>query len=178
MTPPGSNPSAPSQARLVAFIVASTICFGCASSNVNPPVARANTGYVDIFDPEGGSRSWSIESPGGNRSFYTEYKPHTGIVRLALSPGSYDLGIAVLNTAISKPPAVKVQVHNGQLTPIRVSLVEEGATAVDRKHTQVPGRYLRRTKITAEETHSHRLEAEVLPPIPYRPKEQVPYASK
>jgi len=156
----------------------STICIGCASSNVNPSAARSNTGYVDIFDPEGGSWSWSIENPGGGSSFYTEYRPQTGIVRIALSPGSYDLGIAVLNTAISKPPAVKVQVHDGQLTPIRVSLLEEGATAVDRKHTQVPGRYLRRTKITADETHSHRLEAEVLPAIPYRPKEQVPYAFK
>lgn len=145
---------------------------------MNPPKARSSTGYIDIFDPEGGSWSWSIENPSGGRSFYTEYTPHTGIVRLALSPGTYDLGIAILNTAISKPPVVKVHVVDGQLTPIRVSLLEEGATAVDRTHTQVPGRYLRRTKITAEETHSHRLEAEVLPVIPYRPKEQVPYAFK
>jgi hypothetical protein len=157
-------------------MVVSTIYLGCASPNVNPPAARANTGYVDIFDPEGGSWSWSIENPHGGRSIYTEYRPQTGIVRIALSPGSYDLGIAILNTAISKPPAVKVQVHDGQLTPVRVLLAEEGATAVERMHTQVPGRYLRRTKITAEQTHSHRLEAEVLPAIPYRPKEQVPYA--
>jgi hypothetical protein len=141
-------------------------------------VARANTGYVDIFDPEGGSWSWSIEDPSGGRSFYTQYSPHTGIVRLAMSPGVYEMGIAILNTPISKPPAVKVQVLGGLVTPVQVSLLEEGATAVDRKHSQVPGRYLRRTKITADETKSHRLEAEVLPAIPYRPKEQVPYAFK
>ena len=167
-----------SHTRLFAFILLSTICLGCASRNVNPRAARTNTGYVDIFDPEGGSWSWSIENPRGGPSFYTEYKPHIGIVRLALSPGSYELGIAILNTAISKPPAVTVQVVNGQLTPVRVSLSEQGATALDRKHTQVPGRYLRRTKITGDQTQSHRLEAEVLPSIPYRPKEQVPYAFK
>jgi hypothetical protein len=172
------RPSLPLHARLAALILVSTICLGCASSNVNPPMARANTGYVDIFDPEGGSWSWSIEDPRGGPSFYTEYKPQTGIVRLALSPGSYEFGIAILNTAISKPPAIKVQVVNGQLAPVRVLLSEEGATAVERKHTQVPGRYLRRTKITGDKTQIHRLDAEVLPSIPYRCKEQVPYAFK
>src|SRR6185436_5258972 len=102
---------------------------------VNPTAARANTGYVDIFDPEGGLWSWSIENPRGGRSFYTEYRPQTGILRLAMSPGVYEMGFAILNTPISKPPAVKVPVVDGQLTPVRVLLSEEGATAVDRKYT-------------------------------------------
>jgi hypothetical protein len=145
---------------------------------VNPTAARANTGYVDIFDPEGGSWSWSIENPHGGCSFYTEYRPQPGIVRIALSPGPYELGIAILNTAISKPPAVKVQIVDGQLTPVRVRLSNQGTNQFRREHTQLPGRYLRRTKITSDEAQTHRVEAEVLPSIPYRPKEQVPYAFK
>jgi hypothetical protein len=172
------RPSFPPQSQLIAFILVSTICIGCASRNVNPAAARANTGYVDIFDPEGGSWSWSIEDPRGGRSFYTEYKPKSGIVRIAFSPGSYELGIAILNTAISKPPAVKVHVADGQLTPVRVRLSEEGTGQIRREHTPGPGRYLRRTKITSEETQSFRIEADVLPSIPYRPKAQVPYALK
>ncbi len=166
------------QTQLISFILVSTVCLGCASHNVNPRLARANTGYIDIFDPEGGAWSWSIEDPGSGQSFYTEYKPETGIVRLAMSPGVYELGIAILNTSISKPPAVKVRVVDGQLTPVRVRLSEGETNQVRREHTQIPGRYLRRTKITAEDTQSVRIEADVLPSIPYCPKEQVPYALK
>jgi hypothetical protein len=139
-------------------------------------VARLNTGYVDIFDPEGRSFSWDIRDARSQHSLYREFRPQSGIVRLALSPGAYGLTITVLNTVISDPATVQVQVLDGQLTPIRVRLSEEGTTQVQRTHTPVPGRYTRRTKITAEETQSFRLDADVLPSIPYRPREQVPYA--
>jgi hypothetical protein len=109
---------------------------------------------------------------------YTEFKPRTGIVRLALSPGAYEMTITILNTTISEPAIVQVQVVDGQLTPVRVRLSEDGTTQVQRTHTQVPGRYTRRTKITADEARSFRLDADILPPIPYYPKEQVPYALK
>jgi hypothetical protein len=107
---------------------------------------------------------------------YSEFKPRTGIVRLALSPGAYELTITILNTTISGPAIVQVQVVDGQLTPVQVRLSEEGTTRLERAHTQVPGRYTRRTKITAEETQTFRIDANVLPPMPYCPKEQVPYA--
>jgi hypothetical protein len=99
-------------------------------------------------------------------------------VRLALSPGSYELSIAILNTTISKPATVQVQAVDGQLTPVRVRLSEEGPTQIQRTHTPLPGRYTRRTKITAEETQAFRLDADVLPSIPYRPKEHAPYVLK
>jgi hypothetical protein len=151
---------------------------GCASHNANPHAARANTGYVDIFDPEGRSFSWDIKDVRHQRPLYTEYQPQSGIVRLSLAPGPYELSITILNTVISEPATVDVRVADGQLTPVRVRLSEAGTTQVDRKHTQVPGRYTRRTKIAAEETQRFRLEAEVLPSIPYLAKEQVPYALK
>jgi hypothetical protein len=131
---------------------------------------------VDIYDPENRAFSWEIQDVRNQRSLYTEYKVEGGIVRLALAPGSYELKITVFNTAISKPATIEVPVVDSQLTPVRVRLVEDGSTQVDRKQTQVPGRYTRRTKINVEETQSFRLEADVLPSIPYTPKEQVPYA--
>jgi hypothetical protein len=166
----------PHQVQRIPFILALGTCLGCASHNVNPHAARPNTGYVDIFDPDGRSFSWDIRQVHGHRSLYTEFKPQSGIVRLALSPGEYNLTITILNTVLSEPATVQVQVLDGQLTPIRVRLSEEGTTQVQRTHTPVPGRYTHRTKVTAEETQSFRLDGDVLPSIPYRPKGQVPYA--
>jgi hypothetical protein len=171
-------PSLTLRAQLIPFIFLPTLWLGCASQNINPHAARSETGYVDIFDPEGRAFSWDIRNARGGRSLYTEFKPRTGIVRLALSPGAYELTITILNTTISEPAIVQVQVVDGQLTPVRVRLSEEGITQVQRAHTQVPGRYTRRTKITAEEAQTFRINADVLPPMPYRPKEQVPYALK
>jgi hypothetical protein len=172
------RPSPGLTAQLVIFILASTIWPGCASHNVDPPVARAQTGYIDIFDPEGRALSWEIRDVRGQRSLYTEYKAKSEIVRLALPPGSYALKITVLNAAISNPATSEVQVVDGKVTPVRVRLLENGTTQVESKHTQVPGRYTRRTKITVDETQNFRLEAEALPSIAYSPKEQVPYALK
>jgi hypothetical protein len=165
-----------SHTQLIAFILWSTLWLGCASHNVNPPIAQSHTGYVDIFDPEGRTFSWEIKDVRQQRPLYTEYKPQSGIVRLPLPPGSYELSIRILNTAISEPATVHVQVRDGQLTPVKVRLSEEGTSQIERKHTQLPGHYTRRTKITADETQSFRLEADVLPLVPYRTKEQAPYA--
>ena len=164
-------------APISTFILASTLWLGCAS-NVNPRVAQPNTGHVDFFDPEGRSFSWDIRDVRSQRPLYKEFKPNPGIVRLALSPGFYKLTISILNTVISKPATIDVQVVDGQVTPVRVRLAEEGTIAIERRHTQAPGRYLRRTKITSDESQSFRLEADILPSILYRPKEQVPYALK
>ena len=166
------------QTQVFTFILASTIWAGCASHNVNPHAARPHTGYVDIFDPEGREFSWDIHDARQQRSLYTEYEPQGGIVRLALSPGPYQLKINILNTVVSKPATIEAQAVDGQVTPVRIQLADEGSTEVERKHSQVPGRYLRRTKITGDENQSFRLEAQVLPSIPYCPKEQVPYALK
>jgi hypothetical protein len=143
---------------------------------VNPHTAQPDTGYIDIFDPEGRAFSWDIKDVRQHRSLYTEYKPQSEIIRLSLSPGSYDLSIRILNTAISEPATVHVQVRDGQLTPVKVRLSGEGTTQIERKHTPLPGHYTRRTKIIADETQIFRLDGDVLPSIPYRPREQVPYA--
>ena len=97
------------QAQLFTFILASTIWAGCASRNVNPHAAQPHTGYVDIFDPEGREFSWDIHDARQQRSLYTEYKPQSGIVRLALAPDSYQLTINILNTVISKPATIEAQ---------------------------------------------------------------------
>jgi len=147
-------------------------------SQCEPAWAQPHTGYVDIFDPEGREFSWDIHDARQQRSLYTEYKPQSGIVRLALAPDSYQLTINILNTVISKPATIEAQAVDGQVTPVRIQLADEATAEVERKHAQVPGRYLRRTKITGDENQSFRLEAQVLPSIPYCPKEQVPYAMK
>ena len=133
---------------------------------------------MDIFDPEGREFSWDIHDARQQRSLYTEYKPQSGIVRLALSPGPCQLKINILNTVVSKPATIEAQAVDGQVTPVRIQLADEATAEVERKHTQVPGRYLRRTKITGDENQSFRLEAQVLPTIPYCLKELVPYALK
>lgn len=171
-------PSIQALVQLVSFVFVLTMWLGCASGNVNPATARPQTGYVDIYVAEGGAFTWEIRDVRGQRSLYTEYTPKSEIVRLALSPGSYELTISILNTLISKPATTEVQVAEGQVTPVRVRLVEEGTAQIENKHTQVPGRYTRRTKITVDQSQSFRLDADVLPAISYAPKERVPYALK
>lgn len=164
--------------QFICFILLPIAWSGCVSRNVNPKVARAHTGYVDIYDPEDRALSWEIKDVETGRSIYTEYKPKSGIVRLALLPGSHKLNINILNRVISKPAIVELQVSDGKVTPVPVRLVQQGTAQTDTKKTLLPGRYLRRTKIELQETQNFHLGADVLTPIPYCSKTQVPYVLK
>ena len=62
--------------RLCLFLALIT---GCASPNVNPPQARAKTGYVDFYADSSGELSWEVarfdDRTQGFRSVFSELEP-------------------------------------------------------------------------------------------------------
>lgn len=158
---------------------------GCATGNVNPPKARANTGYVDFHAGASAELSWEV-SRWDDRSrdfdliFWDLDPPPGGILRLAFAPGRHRLRVAFLNCVIKKPVEVEVEVQDGKILPVRVTLTEAGTTVVETKSQErggtAFGRYGRRTKFSSEEMVMYDISAVPAPTVAYQPRERMPYA--
>ena len=158
---------------------------GCASPNVNPPQARAKTGYVDLYADSSGELSWQValfDPPTqGFRSVFSEFEPPPGrALRLAFPPGHYRFRVTFMNCVVREPGLVEVDVKDGLITPVHVALIPDGTTQVETKETRVggtfKGRYGRGTKFGSDESAMYRVSAEPKPAVPYQVKEQMPYA--
>ncbi len=161
------------------------IIAGCSTPNVNPPSPRANTGYVDFYTDADLELSWEVkraEEPGGElRTVYSELKPVTGtILRLATPPGSYQFQVWFMNQATEGPQTVAVQVENGRITPVHVTLKPAGSTSVDQKEYGFRGsakRYGRGTKFITEQNQVYQVGLLTQPLQSYQPKERMAYFS-
>lgn len=158
---------------------------GCATPNVNPPQARANTGYVDFYADSSGELSWEVarfdgRSQSFNRVFSELDPPSGGVLRLAFAPGRHRLRVTFLNRVITKPADVEVEVPDGKITPVRVTLTEAGVALVQTREENrggtAKGRYGRRTKIGSDETAMYSLSAVADVPVAYQLKERMSYA--
>lgn len=160
---------------------------GCATRNVNPPQARAHTGYADFYAEPAGDLCWEVarfdeHAQAYKRLFSRLEPPQGGVLRLALAPGHHRLRVTFLNCVISKPAEVEVEVIDGKITPVRVTLTEAGTRSV-RTQTDTRGRteygpYGRRTKISSEEAVLYDISAVAAPSVAYEVKEQMPYARR
>ena len=153
---------------------------GCATPNVNPPQARANTGYVDFQADPSAELCWDVarfdDRTQDFKSVFSELDPLAdGVLRLAFAPGHYRLRVTFLNRVITQPAEIEVEVQDGKITPVRVTLTETGTAFVQTKETSrggtAKGRYGRRTKIDTDETVMSGLSAVADPPMPYQVKE-------
>ena len=158
---------------------------GCATSNVNPPQARAHTGYVDFYADSSGELLWQVERRADRtqefESVFAEYEPPPGrVLRLAFAPGHYHFRVTFLNRVVRGPGRVDVEVKDGLITPVPVTLIPDGTILVQQKEQQVGARargsYGWRNKYSVEETPILRLSAEAQAPRPYQVKERMPYA--
>jgi hypothetical protein len=158
---------------------------GCASPNVNPPQARANTGYVDFHADSSEELNWQVarcdDRTGAFQHVFSELKPpQDGFLRLAFAPGPHRLQITFLNRVIVKPAEVEVEVQDGRITPVRVTLTAAGVSQVRTREENVGGvgsrRYGRHAKIGADETARYDISAVADPPVAYQPKGRMPYA--
>jgi hypothetical protein len=170
---------------LTALAVVSLFVTGCASPNVNPPHARAKTGYVDFYADSSGELSWQVarfdDRTQDFRSVFSEFEPPPGrALRLAFPPGHYRLRVTFMNRVVREPGLVEVEVKDGMITTVRVQLTEAGETTVETKQTSVGGtaygRYGRRTKFSNDEAATYRVSAEANEPMSYQVKERMPYA--
>ena len=170
---------------LLTFAVLALWFSGCATRNVNPPQARANTGYVDFHADASGDLCWEVarfdDRTQSFKSVFSELKPQPGgIARLAFAPGRHRLRVTFLNRVIRKPAEIEAEVQDGKITPVRVTLTEAGVAQVETKETSrggtAYGRYGRRTQIGSDETTMYSLSAVADPPMSYQLKERMSYA--
>lgn len=160
------------------------IAFGCKSANVNPRKAKTNTGYVDFYSRSDAQLSWDVrksKATGHFKKVFWNVKPvPDDVLRVAFSPGQYRFRVTFLNRVTTKPAEVEAKVENGKITPIEATLTEAGSTFVQSKETSrgntFYGRAGRRTKINSEETVRYDISAIAEEPVPYQPRQQMPYA--
>ena len=158
---------------------------GCATQNVNPPQARANTGYVDFHADPSGELSWEVarfdDRTQNLRILFSDLQPPPGgILRLAFAPGHYRLRVTFLNRIISQPAEVGVEVKDGMITPVQVALVSDGTALVERREQRVGptvrGHYRSNIKLSSDESTLYRISAGVDALMPYQVKERTVYA--
>lgn len=173
--------------NLLLLSVLLIIATGCASSNINSPTSRANTGYVDLYSQSDTDLCWDVQvsRPSGAdfKTVFSDVKPvEGGVLRLAFAPGHHALRITFLNRVITKPALVDVEIENGKITPLAVTLTESTPTTVVSKQTIIGGspslRGGRQNRVNTDETVMYDISAVSATRVSYQPKEQMPYAQK
>jgi hypothetical protein len=156
---------------------------GCASPNVDPPTPKAHTGYVDFFaDDE--NLYWQvdqIQADGKTKPVFSRFAPlDEHILRLGFAPGHYRFRVTFMNHAIRKPGVVEVDVRDGMITPVQVTLVDVGEALVQTKEVQggatYYGRYGRNTRIRDNPNVMYQVNLASGPVHAYKPKDAMPYA--
>jgi len=168
---------------LIFFFLSAVIMLaaaGCASLNVNPPSAQAGMGYVDFYCDDAEGLYWDITDTKTNKKVFYDFNPfNETILRVALKPGDYQLNVNVLNHAINKTATADVEVREGRITPVTVTMWPAGSENVQTINTFVGGtyfgRYGRSTHISTAESTTYDILAEPRPQLPYQPKEQMSY---
>ena len=163
---------------LVIFLLAvssTLLAGGCASSNVNPAVARHDTGYADFYVSDTNNLYWDVTDMTSEKKVFSEFSPlRDSILRLAFKPGKYQFQVTFQNRVIAAPGTAEVDVRDGMVTPVMVTLQPIGATVV-RSRSSYYGRLGRTSKVNQTETVNYKIAAEPQPPLPYQPKERMPY---
>ncbi len=166
---------------LLALALLGWLAGGCASPNLNPASARARTGYVDFYAVNADDLSWDITDVKRDKKVFYEFDPvKESILRLAFKPGQYQLRVTFLNHAIVVPGVADVEVRDGMVTPVTVTLLPAGTALVETRSGSAGatyyGRYGRRTRIRDEKAASFEVSAEPQAPVPFQPRAQMPYA--
>ena len=155
----------------------------CSTTNLNPASPKANTGYVDFYTDSSLDLIWQVKRGDGRagelRTIFSDYEPVQGtILRLAASPGGQEFQVWIVNRITTGPQELKVQVEDGKITPVHVTLTSIGTNYVQNKvfgfRPSAKG-YGRGTKITREEEQVYQVASVAEKAQPYRVKEQMPY---
>lgn len=170
--------------ELLILMVGACLCAGCASHNVNPPVARANTGYVDFYTGIEDGLNWEVARFDGHAGKYvvvlSAFRPlPDGVLRLAFPPGKHQLRATFLNCVVREPSVLEVNVVAGMVTPVHVVLTEDGVTLVQGREPNASRSAKdggRQAGYNADESVMNRISTVVNASMPYRVKAQMPYA--
>jgi hypothetical protein len=173
------------RAAVTALCLAWLDLTGCSTPNVNPTTPRAHTGYIDFYTDSDMGLSWEVkradERTGEMRTVFSEFNPVPGtILRLAAPPGKHRFQVWFTNQVTEGPQTVEVQVADGKVTPVHVTLAPVGSTSVERKTYGFRGSakgYARGTKIVSGQNEVFQIGATAGLPQAYGPKEAMPYWS-
>ncbi len=152
---------------------------------MNPPTARAETGYVDFYTDVDLGLSWEVKrapEPGGEMQVvFSQFEPVQGnILRLSATPGAYRFEVWFNNQVTTGPQVVRVQLANGQVTPVHVTLTPAGSTLIDVKEYSFRGStkgYARGTKIHRQENEMQQIGLSAEDSRAYQPRERMAYFS-
>jgi hypothetical protein len=140
---------------------------------------------VDFHADPGCVLWWEVERFNeGAQSFnsvVSEFKPpHAGVLRLAFPPGRFRLRVTFLNRVIAKPAEIEIEVQDGRIIPVRVTLTAAGVVYVrteqESRGGTAKGRYGRRTRFGSDESVSYSVSAVAASPVTYQPKARMSYA--
>ena len=167
--------------RLLTLAALALWVSGCATPNLDPASARPRTGYVDFYAVNADDLCWDITDVPRDKKIFYEFNPvKEPVLRLAFKPGRYQLRVTFLNHAVTVPGVADVEVQDGRVTPVTVTLLPAGTALVETRSGQLGGtyygRYGRRTKIGSSEAAAYEVSAEPQPPVPFQPRAQMPYA--
>ena len=151
---------------------------GCATSDVDPPAARAGRGYVDLYTLPKTEAWWKVDVFDPGRQSYKEFSaqfkaPGEGVFRIEARPGRHKARVSFVNQAIEAPAEVEVEVREGMITPVQVSINQGDSTYV-----RVVGdraRDVHRNKVTDYQQERWRISAVAQPFIPYTAKQNTAY---
>jgi hypothetical protein len=167
------------------LLLAGLVFPGCSTSNPNPSHPHAHTGYIDFYTDSNMELSWEVKwfdaQTAELEKVFSEFEPVKGsVLRIASSPGHQRYQVWIVNRVTDGPEFVDVQVENGKVTPVHVTLAPAGTTSVDRKvygfRPSAKG-YGRGTKIVTSGEDVFRMDLAAEPPKPYQTKERMPYWS-
>src|SRR5262252_6989826 len=89
----------------IAFAIAGMLwSVGCASTSVNPDVAKPGVGYVDFYCKDT-AVMWNVKdvTSANSKRLFSKPKPlDTGVLRMAFAPGTYKLEVSFLNRVVSE----------------------------------------------------------------------------
>ena len=162
--------------QLLTLVAGVWLLAGCAGPNVNPPVAAADTGYVDLYTMGDDDLNWEVacfaERTQKYNVVFSELKPLPGgVLRLAFPPGKHRLRVTFLNRVIREPSAFEVEVAAAMVTPVHAVLTEDGVT-----QTESMDRLLTGNIYYTDISTMYHISTVVSAPLPYRVKEQMSYA--
>ena len=100
---------------------------GCATPDTDPPSARVGRGYVDLYTVPRTEAWWKVDVFDPHRQSYKEFTaqfkaPGEGVFRVEARPGGHKARISFVNQAIEAPAEVEVEVRDGMITPVQVTL--------------------------------------------------------
>jgi hypothetical protein len=160
---------------LITSLLLATI--GCKSTDINPGSCRPGRGYADLFTEPKEDVWWQVDvfdtQEQGYKEFTAQFEtPQFSIFRVEARPGKHKARIELVNRIVESPVELEVDIREGMITPIRVTMTPAGTSEVrvreDRARWQ-------RSRVRQYGEQMWKLSAKTEPPIPYAPKQSMTY---